>query len=335
MLDHVALYDTLYLLAADDGREDALFGSCQPLAREAFRRSLIGKEFPTIWFEVPLGCKPRFDLHVAMSRTALAPGTEFEAGAGNGYERLFRWFANEEAGGAGLAFAYDVSEGCLEQPAVHANVNGAPLSDMSRFFKLAAGGDAAQRYAEFEAKLPKDWRVWYAGFHPGRPDTPVRIDCFVNSKLKAAYASDPSLFEAHLQDCGFSATSTALRELAHLVAASPFSLELQFDVLEDGSVGPTIGVSAGFPMAPASAMRPLFEDDGPAAGLLAQIEARGLADSRWRLIPGTIYTGAVDAGEDKVVLYDAPTFVKLRVRDGQPLDAKVYLQAGACILPPS
>lgn len=328
MLDRLELYDALYLLAAGDGREEALFGSCQPLAREAFCRSLIGGGFPTVWFEVPLTGEPRFDLHVAISRAALAPGAGFAEGAGNGYDRLFRWFADEEPGGAGIAFAYDVSEGSIGAPAVHVNVNNAPLSDMGRFFELVAGDGAAGRYRAFEARLPRGWRVWYAGFHPGRPNSPVRVDCFVDDRLKAAYAAVPSLFEAHLRDCGFTAASAALRDLASLVTRSPFALELQFDVLEDGTVGPTIGLSAGFPMGPASRMRPLFEE-GAAAELLEQAEVRGLADGRWRLVPGTLYTGFVDTGGGTLALYDVPTFVKLRVRGGEPLDAKAYLQAGA------
>lgn len=329
MLDHAAVYDALYLLAAADGREEALFGDCQPLAREAFSRSLIGEEFPTIWFEVPLADAPRFDLHVAISRSALRPGAGFAPGAGGGYEGLFRWYAEEEPGGLGLALAYDVSEGRIGDPAVHVNVNNAPLSSMDRFFELAAFGDAAERYRAFEARLPKGWNVWYAGFHPGRPNTPVRVDCFVDDRLKAAYAGVPSLLEAHLRECGFTATSAALRDLAGLVMHSPFALELQFDVLADGSVGPTIGVSAGFPMGPASKMRPLFADGGAASGLMEQVEARGLADGRWRLVPDAMLARLVETGDGPLALYNAPTFVKLRVRGGVPLDAKAYLQAGA------
>ena len=105
MLDYAAIYDALYLLAARDGREEALFGNCQPFAREAFSRSLIGDEFPIVCFEVPLTGAPRFDLHVPISRSALVPGTGFAPGAGGGYDDLFRWYSEEEAGGCGLAFA--------------------------------------------------------------------------------------------------------------------------------------------------------------------------------------------------------------------------------------
>lgn len=68
----MAAFDAMYQIAAADGREEALFGNCQPLAREAFSRSLAGDGFPAAWFEVPLSGKPRFDLHVAIPREALA-----------------------------------------------------------------------------------------------------------------------------------------------------------------------------------------------------------------------------------------------------------------------
>lgn len=329
MLGRLAVYDALYLLAAGGGREAELFGDCQPLAREAFCRSLIGEEFPTVWFELPLLGEPRFDLHVAASRAALRPGATFAPGAGAGYEGLFRWYAEEESGGAGLAFAYDVSEGRIGEPAVHVNVNRAPLARMDRFFELAASRAAAGRYRGFEARLPRGWRVWYAGFHPGRPGAPVRVDCFVDDALKAAYANVPSLLEAHLRECGFSATSAALREIAGLVTKSPFRLELQFDVLEGGLVGPTVGVSAGFGTMGAAAARALFGEGGAACALMCQVEGRGLSDGRWRRVPETCFARLVSAGGDALALYCSPTFVKLRVRDGEPLDAKFYLQAGA------
>lgn len=330
MLGHVEMYDVLYLLAAGDGREGALFGGCRPLAREAFSRSLIGEEFPIVCFEVPLADESWFDLHVAFSRASLKPGMRFAPGAGGGYGGLFRWYADEEPGGVGLSLAYDVSEGRIDMPAVYANVNNAPLSDMRRFFELAAGGGAAKRYRAFEARLPRGWRVWYVGSHPGRPDAPVRVGCFVDSRLKVAYASVPSLLEQHLRECGFAAASWALRDLAGLVARSPFVLELQFDVLADGSVGPTIGVSAGFSLAAPSKVKSLFADDGAAAALMTQVERRGLADERWRLVAQASFARQVEIGNGTLTLCCTPTFVKLRVRGGEPLDAKAYLQAGAC-----
>ena len=332
MLDNAILYDAIYGLAADDGCGQALFGNCAPLAHEAFLRSCIGDEFPLLWFEVPLAGEPRFDLHVAISREALRSGVQFPPGAGNGYDELFAWYAEEERGGGGLAFAYDVSEGRIDNPAVHVNVNNAPLDDMGRFFDLAAGSGAAARYTGFVDRLPQDWRVWYAGVHPGRPGAPVRVDCFVGDATQRAYAADFALFERDLDACGFTAMDPALRDLALPILQSPFNLELQFDVMNDGTLGPTLGISAGFLLGAPQASRALFEESGAAAELFAAIERLGLADSRWRHIPDATFATLAPLGDAAVALYCVLMFAKLRLRDGQPLDAKVYLQAGGKIL---
>lgn len=327
-------FDALYAMAAGDGREEALFGSYAPLAREAFERSLVGEGLPVVWFEVPLAGSPRFDLHVALSREILHAGAQFLPHAGNGYDALFRWYADDEAGGGGLAFAYDVSEGRIEDPAVHVNVNNVPLSDMARFFDLAAGDGAAGLYADFERRLPQGWRVWYAGVHPGRPGSPVRVDCFVGASLKRAYAVDVSLLERDLRACGFTCLGPALRGLSAPILESPFGLELQFDVMRDGALGPTLGISACFPFNAAAGVQKLFAKDGPAAALMDEIEREGLADGRWRHVPGASFSKLVGADDGLLALYCTPTFVKLRMRDGDPLDAKVYLQAAASALSP-
>ncbi len=334
MIDQIVVYDTIFALAADDRREEALFGSCGPLAREAFRHSLAGEGFPIVWFEVPLAGNPRFDLHVALSRAMLHAGAQLPPHAGNGYDALFRWYAEDETGGGGLAFAYDVSEGRIKDPAVHVNVNNAPLSDMARFFDLAAGNGAAELYAGFESRLPQGWRVWYAGVHPGRPGSPVRIDCFVDKPLKRAYAADVSLLERDLRACGFTDTGPALYCLSAPILESPFDLELQFDVMRDGDLGPTLGISAGFSLGTAGSVRKLFAEGGPAAALMGAIERMELADGRWRHVPGASFATLVDMDDGPLAIFCAPTFVKLRMRDGEPFDAKIYLQASASALSP-
>ena len=327
-----ALYDLIYCLAAGGGREAALFGSCAPLAREAYQRSLAGEEPPIIWFEVPLLGAPRFDLHVALSRGALRGDVRFRPGAGNGYDELLRWYAQEELGGCGLAFAYDVSEGRIDDPAVHVNVNGASLGDMGRFFALAKDDGAAGLYADFVSRLPRGWRVLYTGVHPGRPGSPVRIDCGCGEGLNDAYAANISLLEADLRALGFTAMGPSLRDLAGLVLASPFGLELQFDVMRDGSVGHTLGVSAAFALHTADVVRSLFGEGGPAAALMGEVERRGLSDARWRHIPGATFAKLMPVDGAMCALYCSPTFLKLRMRDGEPLDAKMYLQAGGMAL---
>lgn len=325
----VNLYDALYMLASDEGREEALFGDCAPLARKAFQRSLIVDEMPFVWFELPLLGEPCFDLHVAMRREALHKGVRFLTETSDSYSQLFRWYAEEEIGGDGLAFAYDVSEGRIDEPAVHVNINGAPLFDIGRFFDLAAGEGAAKLYNSYTDRLPSSWYVWYAGVHPGRPGSPLRVDCYVKSSARNAYATNPGLLVRDLRACGFEATEPELLSLAVPILESPFNLELQFDLLRNGKLGPTIGISAGFAIKTAHGISPLFMEGKPAAELFDKVERLGLADRRWQHIPGASFTTMVKVGGSPFVFSCVPTFVKLRLRNGKPLDAKAYLQAGA------
>ena len=80
--------------------------------------------------------------------------------------------------------------------------NRAPLSNANRFFELAVGDNAAERYSGFAKRLPQGWRVWYMGVHPGRIGSPVRVDCFVDPALKEAYAADSALLERDLRAGG-------------------------------------------------------------------------------------------------------------------------------------
>lgn len=332
MLNAPDIYDAIYTLAADGACEGALFGNCAPLAHEAFLRSPSGGDFPLLWFEIPLAGKPRFDLHVTLSRESLCTDSQSLPDTAYGFDEVFRWYALDETGGNGLALAFDVSEGRIDAPALHVNVNDAPLANMNRFFDLAAGGNAYERYAEFESHMPQGWRIWYTGVHPGRPGFPIRIDCFVNAALKDAYAQDIALFERDLKACGFASMSPVLRELASPILQSPFPLKLQFDVMRDGTLGSTLGVSAEFSLAPAARVRQLFGESGSAAELMKEIEDMGLADRRWNHIPDAAFSKLLKVDGNALALYCAPTFVKLRMRDGEMLDAKAYLQASASVL---
>ena len=71
-----------------------------------------------------------------------------------------------------------------------------------------------------------------------------------------------------------------------------------------------------------------FRTNGAAGELMAGIRKWGLADDRWRLLEDTAFAQRVTRGAESCLLYCAPVFVKLRWREGEPLDAKAYLMAG-------
>jgi hypothetical protein len=212
---------------------------------------------------------------------------------------------------------------------VHANVSVGKAFDVEGFFVHVGRPEATALYRDFEERLPQGWHIWYFGVHPGRPGAPVRVDCFVGESLKRAYAAEPAKFEEDLRQVGFAVEGSAARRVGAEVAASPFSMELQFDILSDGALGQTVGVSAQFPLAIASAARLLWEPDGGAAQLMEFAVDSRAADARWRRIRDATFSMAVQDGGVSRALYCIPVFAKFRVRADELLDAKTYLQAGA------
>ena len=322
------LYETLYSLASKDTECD-LFGTNAPLAQEAFRRASAGAAMSTVWFEVPLSGPPRFDLHVAHGNADLHDLAPFASDAMDGHGELLDWYASEPREGGGLALAYDVGDGRIDAPAVHVNVKAAKAFDIEGFFDHVGRSEATALYHGFERHLPQGWHIWYFGVHPGRPGAPVRVDCFVDKGLKRVYAAEPARLEEDLRNVGFAIEGSVVQCVGAEVAASPFGMELQFDVLSDRALGQTMGVSAQFPLVAASAARPLWEPAGGAARLMEFAMNSCVADTRWQRVRDTIFSTMVRNGNILQALYCVPVFAKFRVRTDKLLDAKIYLQAGA------
>lgn len=331
--DAMMLYETLYRLASKDAECD-LFGTSAPLAQEAFRCASVGPSMPTVWFELPLSGPPRFDLHVAHSNADLHEYAPYAADAMDGHGALLNWYASEPRDGGGLALAYDVGDNHIDAPAVHANVNAAQAFDVEGFFAHVGRPEAAPLYHGFARRLPQGWRIWYFGVHPGRPSAPVRVDCFIDESLKCAYAVEPESLEEDLRQAGFVVEGSMVQRVGAQVAASPFGMELQFDLLSDGTLGPTVGISARFPLAAASRARLLWEPAGSAAQLMEFAVASRIADTRWQRIRDTMFSTAMQDGGISLALYCVPVFSKFRVHADSLFDAKIYLQAGAVDLSP-
>ena len=102
--------------------------------------------------------------------------------------------------------------------------------------------------------------------------------------------------------------------------------------MPDGTLGTTVGLSAQLPILTPNKARPLMRPGGASAQLLEKVERLGLADERWRLLADALFATGIEGDEGLLALYCIPTFVKLRLRDSEALDAKVYLQAGASVL---
>lgn len=328
-MNRVMLYDIMYALAARDGREAALFGNYAASAREAFAKSLAGSAFPEIWFELPLAGEPWFDLHVLTARETLEPGMSFDADETGGYPRLFAWFARQDGDCVRqLALSYDVGKGDVSTPAAQLLTWRLDVDAVCNFLEVAGRPDARTAYRAFIDRVPDGWFACYTGVFPGRSGDFVRIECVPSRELQQDYARDASLVKEHLLQAGLGSANDEMASRCHLLASMPFQFEFQFDVLPDGSTGNMLGASVRFAHPSDTSQWMPFEVHGPAGELMHHVEAWGLADDRWRLFPDASYVKRAKLLGESCVCFNYPAFVKLRWRDGSPLDAKAYFMAG-------
>ena len=327
-MDQSMLYEILYALAASNGREQALFGACAPAARKAFARSRAGSAFPEIWFEIPLTGTPRFDLHALTSRGALDPDGTWPEETTGGFPDVFRWFARQGNTVRQLALSWDLNPDRDPSAAIQMLLMREDADTVAGFLKAAGREDAVGRHTAFSRRLPEGWYTCYYGVFPERPGSDLRVECIPDDSLQAAYAKDPELLRRHLEQVGVRDFGDTLLSRCRCLADTPFQMEFQFDVGEDGSAGPVAGVSLRFACPPGEDGWDFFNPDGKAGELMDRIGEWGLADDRRRLLGDTLFANRVSHGGESCLLYCYTAFVKLRWRAGVPLDAKAYLRAG-------
>ena len=99
--DQMDMFDLLYMLAAADGRGEALLGGQREQLRSLYERTLIGSARPSLYLEFPLLGEPCYDFLSVIDE--VESGATFAPGAGYGYQKAFDWFSTvcEDKGRAG------------------------------------------------------------------------------------------------------------------------------------------------------------------------------------------------------------------------------------------
>ena len=321
------LYSIIYALAAQRGREAALFGTCGPAAQEAFEHSMPTDAFPELWFEIPLAGKPWMDFHALTARDDLDSAKPFTPETTGGNPDAFAWFAAQQNKVRQLALSWDTSSGSASNPAVQLLVSSPAPITTCEFLKTVGRSDAVPAYRAFFDRLPKDWFACYTGVFPQRPGHNLRVECIPSAELQQAYAHDANLLQEHLRQVGLSELGETIAPRCQTLANTPFQLEFQFDVDEDGFAGPTFGASVRFSR-PSESPEKAYNPNGAAGELMRKLVSWGLVDERWQLLADTMFAKRFTLQNESAILYCFPTFVKLRWREGVPLDAKAYLIAG-------
>ena len=324
--------DALYIIAAKDGRGDALFGNTMEIARPALQRTLIGNSYPSLYLEFPLLGKPCFDFLTIYGD--VESGAQFAPDAGYGYQAMIDWFRGikplNRVVSCGLEL--DTSSGETERAGVY-------LQQRHRhelvepFLKSVGEVQRAQEYLKALERMPQGWPPSYVGLFPGRDGTPLRIGGYMDNSEHDLCTRDAEHLGASFKQIGFSAFNTDMLERCTKFMELAPSVDFQFDIMQDGSLGNTFGLSLSF-----NETRPREAHDcmdtGYGAKLLQLLQDWGLADDRWKLIADAAFSRYVpfereDGSIGSFYLCIRFNYAKIKFVSGEPQPAKFYLSCSA------
>lgn len=322
-------FDALYSIAARDGREEALFGRSIDLARPAYEKTLVGDGYPHAYLEFPLLGEPCFDL--LSVHACVKPGSKFAPGAGFGYQAMIDWFSTlgtEEGEIVSCGIELDCSEGEAERAGVY-------LQQRRRhelvvpFLESVGESGRASSYLDTLSRMPRGWPPAYVGLFPGRAGTPLRIGGYLADEARRACADDPNQLGRAFDAVGFSAYDDAMLERCGEFMALAPSVDFQFDIMADGSLGDTFGLSLSFNEAKPRAAHECMRR-GYGARIMDKLEGWGLADERWRLIADAAFARHVgfdreDGTEGRFALCVLFNYAKVKFTAGEARPAKFYL----------
>ncbi|MDO4797666.1 MAG: hypothetical protein Q4A01_06575 [Coriobacteriales bacterium] len=325
-------FDALYAIAAGGGRKEALFGSSYDLARPAYERTLIGSGYPTAYLEFPLLGEPCFDL--LSVHGGMEPGSRFAPGAGFGYQTMFNWFAGvcQQYGTLGCGIELDTSTGETERAGVYLQQRE-HHELVQPFLESVGEAERARDYLDMLGRMPKGWPPAYVGLFPGRPGTPMRIGGYMSHDELARCKDDPAHLEACFQAIGFTDFDDAMLERCTEFMRLVPAIDFQFDILPNGRLGNTFGLSLSFNDTMPREAKVCMES-GYGATLMRTLQGWGLVDDRWKLIADAAFAKHVgyereDGTEGRFALCIRFNYAKVKFRAREPQPAKFYLTCAA------
>lgn len=333
---HADAFEVLCLQAADQGRGSLLFGESINRARKLARPFMVGERFPSVYLEFPLAGDPFLDVTVLYDR--LEPETRIASDAAAGSEAMLDWYAEigDKYDDVCCGFELDTKRPELPRAAVHFQ----PREHLELVRPLCeALGERrrAELYLGMAARMPERWRLSFFGFFRGRPGSPLRVCGYLDLKEAMRCARDPAHIAEVFDAVGFGAyDETMLERAAALMGAAPDGLDFQFDVLDDGTLGPMFALDLRLGVMQPEDVVSSFED-GQAARVFGLLERYGTVDGRWRLAGKAAFARSVN-----VVLEDGsigryaftlmPQWVKARWYECTQQPSKLYHFAHAGLL---
>ena len=329
-------FEVLCLQASDEGREEVLFGDCVSRVRAVIPPFIVGTRFPSVYFEFPLLGDPFMDVTVLYGE--LEPGTRIDSPVAQGSAEMLDWFSAvvEEHPDVSCGFELDTKDPEVPTAAIHFQPRK-HVGLVEPFCAVVGEPERAKLYLDQAKRMPEGWALAFFGMFRGRPGSPLRVCGYLDDSVKERAAEDPRYLAGVFDEIGFAAyDDQMLAQVSELMAAAPGSLDYQFDVYPDGSLGDTLGIDAQFEIEQPEAVWESFEN-GAASKLMQLFEQWGTVDSRWRLGVRATFARAIPVeGEDgSLQRYSftlMPQWIKARWKNGTLQPSKLYFLGKAGLL---
>lgn len=324
-------FEVLCLQAADEGRGAVLFGECLARAREVVRPFIPEGDFPSTYLEFPLVGDPFLDVTVLYS--SVEPGMRIDSDAANGTEEVLDWVAQAISSddNVGFGFEIDVKDPQTSAAAIHFQPRN--HTDLVKPFCEAAGvPEKGDLYLSCANRMPKGWPLSFFGMFRGRSDSPLRICGYIGSTESEKCAGDAGHIREVFETVGFTAFDEAMLEQAREVfEIAPSTVDFQFDVYPDGTLGDTFAIDVQFDFKQPDAVRADFET-GDGWRFMSWLQEHGIADERWKLAANAAFARKIpvqleDGTPKHFSFVIMPQWVKVRWRNGQLQPAKIYYSA--------
>ena len=186
-------FDLLYSLAAQDGREEKLFGSSIETAQPAFEKMRIGNGYPTVYLEFPLLGRPCFDMLAVYGTENVGPDDRFAPGAGFGYGDMFRWFSSlPEKSGCSCGIELDTGSGETERAGAYLQYRSS-LEYAEPFLDSVGESARAHGFRDAVHRLPDGWPAAYVGLFPGREGSSISLSHLSTAVMAAQWITTSGL----------------------------------------------------------------------------------------------------------------------------------------------
>ena len=324
----IEAFEALYTIAAGDGRGEALFGNSYELARTAYERTLIGSDYPAAYLEFPLLGEPCFDL-LSVHRH-VDPGAQFAPGAGFGRQAMYDWFSGvcSPRNPVSCGLELDLSAGETETAGAYFQQR-AHTELVAPFLESVGEAVRTPGYLDVLNRMPQGWPPAYVGLFPGRPGSPTRIGGYMDASESAHCADDPQHLGKQFRQIGFTAfDGPMLERCAEFMRLAP-TVDFQFDIMADGSLGDTFGLSLSFNETRPRQAQECMET-GYGAQVMQALQGWGLADDRWKMIADAAFARHIgyerdDGTEGRFALCVLFNYAKVKFKNGEPQPSKFYL----------